>query len=69
MGCWGQGLWTGLWVLGGTRSLCSQGPAYSRSQARSDSETSSLPFSVASLTRNYTMQEFALQYFRKPQTL
>ncbi|XP_036078086.1 myosin XVB [Rousettus aegyptiacus] len=46
-----------------------EGPAYSRSQARSDSETSSLPFSVASLTRNYTMQEFALQYFRKPQTL
>lgn len=56
-------------MLGGTRSLCSQGPAYSRSQARSDSETSSLPFSVASLTRNYTMQEFALQYFRKPQIL
>lgn len=49
--------------------LCSQGPVYSRSQAHSDSETSSLPFSVASLTRNYTMQEFALQYFRKPQTL
>lgn len=46
-----------------------EGPAHSRSQGHSDSEISSLPFSMASLTHNYTMQEFALQYFRKPQTL
>lgn len=55
--------------------LCSQGPTRPRSRAHSDnSEASSLPFSVASASlsagsHNYTMQEFALQYFRKPKTL
>lgn len=49
--------------------LCSQGPVHSWSQTYSDSEISSLPFSMASVSHNYTMQEFALQHFRKPQTL
>lgn len=55
--------------------LCSQGPARPSSQAHGDnSEASGLPFSEvpASLSiasHNYTMQDFALKYFRKPQTL
>lgn len=55
--------------------LCSQGPSHPRSQTHSDnSEVTSLPFSVASGSlsagsHSYTMQEFALQYFRKPQAL
>lgn len=55
--------------------LCSQGPARRRSQAHSDnSEASSLPLSEVSaplsvISHNYTMQDFALKYFRKPQTL
>ncbi|XP_074175467.1 myosin XVB [Rhinolophus sinicus] len=53
----------------------SEGPTRPQSRAHSDnSEASSLPFSVASASlsagsHNYTMQEFALQYFRKPKTL
>lgn len=53
--------------------LCSQVPARRQSQAFSDnSEASSLPLSGASLSgvsHSYTMQDFALKYFRKPQTL
>lgn len=55
--------------------LCSQHPAHPWSQAHSDdSEATSLPSSVsyASLStdsHNYTMQEFALRYFRKSQAL
>uniref|UniRef100_A0A5F9CS82 MyTH4 domain-containing protein n=1 Tax=Oryctolagus cuniculus TaxID=9986 RepID=A0A5F9CS82_RABIT len=54
-------------------SRVSERPAHRRSQAFSDdSEATSLPSSVAysSLSadpHNYTMQEFALRYFRKPQ--
>ncbi|XP_066239718.1 myosin XVB [Saccopteryx leptura] len=53
----------------------SEGPAHHQSQAHSDnSETTSLPSSVFSASlftdsHNYSMQEFALKYFRKPQTL
>lgn len=52
-----------------------EGPARPSSQAHGDnSEASGLPFSEvpASLSiasHNYTMQDFALKYFRKPQTL
>lgn len=55
-------------------SRVSERPAHRRSQAFSDdSEATSLPSSVAysSLSadpHSYTMQEFALRYFRKPQT-
>lgn len=55
--------------------LCSQRPARRWRQAHSDdSEATSLLSSVAHASlsgdsRNYTMQEFALQYFRKPSTL
>ncbi|XP_070082079.1 myosin XVB isoform X8 [Equus caballus] len=50
-------------------------PAFPQSQAHSeDSEATSLPPSMAYLSvftdsHNYTMQEFALRYFRKPQAL
>lgn len=53
--------------------LCSQRPRRPWSQALSDkSEASSMPHSVAYVSlsmdsQNYTMQEFALRYFRKPQ--
>lgn len=55
--------------------LCSQGPARPWSQAHSDSsEANGLPFSevpasLSIVSHNYTMQDFALKYFRKPQTL
>lgn len=55
--------------------LCSQHPTFPQSQAHSeDSEATSLPLSMAYLSvftdsHNYTMQEFALRYFRKPQAL
>lgn len=55
--------------------LCFQHPTRPWRQAHSGySEATSLPRSVAyaSLSndsRNYTMQEFALHYFRKPSTL
>ncbi|XP_046533325.1 myosin XVB isoform X15 [Equus quagga] len=50
-------------------------PTFPQSQAHSeDSEATSLPLSMAYLSvftdsHNYTMQEFALRYFRKPQAL
>ncbi|KAM8784457.1 myosin XVB [Rhynchonycteris naso] len=53
----------------------SEGPAHHQSRAHCDnSETTSLPSSVFSASlftdsHNYSMQEFALKYFRKPQTL
>lgn len=52
--------------------LCSQRPTHPRSQEPSeDSEaTSFAAYSLFSAdSHNYTMQEFALRYFRKPQTL
>lgn len=48
-------------------------PTHPWSQARSDNSATSLSPSVAYVTlptdSDYTMQEFALRYFRKPQTL
>lgn len=52
-----------------------EGPSRPQSRAHSDnSEASSLPFSAVSAalsmdSHNYTMQEFALRYFRNPQPL
>nr|KAF6296413.1 myosin XVB [Myotis myotis] len=52
-----------------------EGPARPSSQAHGDnSEASGLPFSevpasLSIVSHNYTMQDFALKYFRKPQTL
>ncbi|XP_019499778.1 PREDICTED: myosin XVB [Hipposideros armiger] len=49
-----------------------EGPTRPQSRAHSDkSEATNLPFSVASASQpmGYTMQEFALQYFRMPKTL
>jgi hypothetical protein len=70
----GQGLWlVGTWVV--PYFLCSQHPARPQSQAQSDnSEPTSLPSfmtyaSLSSDSHNYSMQEFALRYFRKSHTL
>ena len=49
------------------------GPTHAWSQAHSDNSATSLSPSVAYMAlptdSDYTMQEFALRYFRKPQTL
>lgn len=57
------------WVAPGL--LCSQGPARPRSWAHSNSsETTSGPSaSPPTDPHNYSMQEFALKYFRKPPAL
>lgn len=63
----------GTWVA--PDFLCSQSPAHPQRQAPSDdSEATSLPSSMvyaspSTDSHNYTMQEFALHYFRKPLTL
>lgn len=54
-------------------SCVSKFPTHAWSQARSDNSATSLSPSVAYVAlptdSDYTMQEFALRYFRKPQTL
>lgn len=51
--------------------LCSQGPTCPRSRAHSDgSEATSGPSASLSMDpHNYSMEEFALKYFRKPPAL
>lgn len=70
----GQGLGTGHRILGWHQVSCvPKLPTHPWSQARSDNSATSLSPSVAYVTlptdSDYTMQEFALRYFRKPQTL
>lgn len=70
----GQGLGTGQWTLGWHQVSCvSKFPTHAWSQAHSDNSATSLSPSVAYMAlptdSDYTMQEFALRYFRKPQTL
>lgn len=71
-GGWGRASGQASGRSGGTGLLCSQDPTRPQSRAHNDkSEATSLPFSVASASQpaGYTMQEFALQYFRMPKTL
>lgn len=70
----GQAFSTGHWTLGWHQASCvPKLPTHPWSQARSDNSATSLSPSVAYVTlptdSDYTMQEFALRYFRKPQTL
>lgn len=70
----GQGLGTGQRTLGWHQISCvPKLRTHPWSQARSDNSATSLSPSVAYVTlptdSDYTMQEFALRYFRKPQTL
>lgn len=52
--------------------LCSQRPTHPRNQEPSEGSEATSCTAYSSLSgdsHNYTMQEFALRYFRKPSTL